>query len=673
MSTTIRSTALDFNNIKNNLKTYLQSKEEFADYNFEASALSNILDVLAHNTHMNGLIANFALNESYLPTAQLRSSMVSLAEGIGYIPDTDTASRANLRLSITVPSSQQPRQATIQLPPYTGFNTTVDDLSFTFRTIEPYYATDNGQGFYEFKTSSGSTSIPVYEGTLKRKTFVVGQYIDNPVYIIPDTTLDADTVSVRVYDAASATEFVDYQNILNVSSISSSSTVYILKEAPNGDFELSFGDGSTFGIAPAAGSRIEVEYLSTKGAAANGASSFNNVQVNINTNDNPVTETLRPIVLQNSAGGQVKETVESIRKNAPFQYASQNRMVTAEDYTSLILRNYSTLIEDIVSWGGEEALKPEFGAVYTSIKFEDDVSEETITDTKLAIQDLANQLSIVSFNLRFVDPVTTYIETDVSFQFNRNLTDLTPSAIQTSVRNTVQNYFNLNTGKFKQAFRRSPMLTLVDDISPAILSSRADVRMQQRFTPSAPTILTVVRSLLSNPLSVANETLSFIVDLVVANRINDAVNYLSVNNLTSNTTTYNTDKLKAVSSNISQQLLFPIAIAPPDDDEYIITSNPFVYNGVNCKIRNQLSSNNLQVVSTDGTTIVNSSIGSFNAAAGSVTINYFNPSTIIGGLTYIKLSAVPSNQSAIAPGRNEALEFDLSQSRFNIVYTDALN
>lgn len=673
MSTTIRSTALDFNNIKNNLKTYLQSKEEFADYNFEASGLSNILDVLAHNTHMNGLIANFALNESYLPTAQLRSSMVSLAEGIGYIPDTDTASRANLKLSLTVPSSQQPRQATIQLPAYTGFNTSVDDVSFTFRTIEPYYATDNGEGFYEFKTSNGSTSIPVYEGTLKQKTFVVGQYIDNPVYVIPDSTLDADTVSVKVYDAASATEFVDYQNILNVSSISSSSTVYILKESPNGDFELSFGDGSTFGIAPSAGSRIEVEYLSTKGAIANGASTFNNVQVNINTTDNPVTETLRPIVLQNSAGGQVKETVESIRKNAPFQYASQNRMVTAEDYTSLILRNYSTLIEDIVSWGGEDALKPEYGAVYTSIKFEDDVSEDTITDTKLAIQDLSNQLSIVGFNLRFVDPITTFIETDVSFQFNRNLTDLTPSSVQTAVRDKVQEYFNLNTGKFKQAFRRSPMLTLVDEISPAILSSRANVRMQQRFVPSAPTILQVVKSLLSNPLSVANETLSLLVDLVVANRINDAVNYLATNNLSSNTTTYNTDKLQEVSNNISQQLLFPVAIAPPDDDEYIIRSNPFVYQGVNCIIRNQLSSSNLQVVSTDGTTIINSSIGSFNSSAGSVTVNYFNPSTIIGGVSYIKLSAVPANQSAIAPGRNEALEFDLSESRFNIVYTDALN
>ena len=348
-------------------------------------------------------------------------------------------------------------------------------------------------------------------------------------------------------------------------------------------------------------------------------------------------------------------------------------MVTAEDYTSLILRNYSTLIDDIVSWGGEDALKPEYGAVYTSIKFNEDVSQDTITNTEQSIQDLANQLSIVSFNLRFVNPITTYIETDVYFQFNRNLTDQTPAATQATVRNTVESYITSTTGKFKQAFRRSPMLTQVDEISPAILSSRADVRMQQRFTPTSPTILSVVKSLLSNPVGIANETLSYIVDLVVAGRYNDAVNYMANQGITTNTTTYNLGKLQDVANNISQQLLFPVPIATTDDDTYVITSNEFVFNGVNCIIRNELSSNNIQVVSSDGTTIINSSIGNFNSLNGTVTINYFSPSSITGGLDYIKISVVPGNQSAITPTRNEALELDLSRSQFTIVYTDALN
>ena len=272
MATTIRSTALDFNNIKNNLKTFLQNKEEFTDYDFEASGLSNILDVLAHNTHINGLIANFAINESYLPTAQLRSSMVSLSEGIGYVPDTATSSQAKIRVSTNLTGDTIP--TTITMPAYTKFNSTVDDVSYSFQTIEAFTATKVGTGFYEFKASNGSNNIPVFEGTFKTKTFIVGAYEDNPVYVIPDSTLDADTVTVKVFNSVTSSDFSTYQNIVNVTSISANSTVYILKESPNGYFELSFGDGTTFGVAPSAGNRIEVEYLSTKGSVANGASSF---------------------------------------------------------------------------------------------------------------------------------------------------------------------------------------------------------------------------------------------------------------------------------------------------------------------------------------------------------------------------------------------------------------
>ena len=413
MTTTIRSTALDFNNIKSNLKTYLANTDEFSDYNFEASGLSNILDVLAYNTHINGLIANFALNESYLPTAQLRSSIVSLAEGIGYIPDSNTSSQAKIR--ITFNNSNMSNN--VILPAYTKFNTTVDDVSYTFQTIEAYTAVNNGSGFYEFKTATGSNQIPIYEGTLRSRTFLVGDYEDNPIYVIPDKTIDTDTVTVNVFESATSSAATPYQNVLNAASISANSTVYILKESPNGYYDLSFGDGTTFGVAPAAGNRIQVQYLSTNGAIANGASLFTAAST---FNESGETASLSVTKWTNSIGGDKKETIESIRKNAPFQYATQNRMVTADDYASLILRNYSTLINDIVSWGGEDALQPEYGAVYVSIDFEDTVTADTIAATKLSIQDLAEQLSITSFNLRFVDPIQTFVETDTYFQLILN-------------------------------------------------------------------------------------------------------------------------------------------------------------------------------------------------------------------------------------------------------------
>lgn len=666
MATTIRSSALDFNNIKNNLKTYLANQDEFRDYNFEASGLSNILDVLAYNTHLNALIANFALNESYLGTAQLRSSVVSLAEGVGYIPDTDTAAQARIRVSFTTTTT--PRDTIIALPAYTKFTSTVDDIIYTFQTIETYYATDDGTGFYEFKTAAGSNQIPIYEGTLRTKTFIVGEYEDNPVYIIPETNLDADTVSVNVYESASSSVATTYNNILNATTISALSTVYVLKETPNGFFELSFGDGETFGVAPSAGNRIQVQYIATNGAVANGASLFT---PSAELTSGGVTTSLNVTTFVSSVGGDVKESIESIRQNAPFQYATQNRMVTAEDYSSLILRNYSTLIKDIVSWGGEDALDPEFGAVFVSILFEDDVSAATQDNTKLQILDLAQQLSIVSFNLRFADPITTYIELDTFYQFNPKLTDLTLNAINDRVRDTIQSYFDTYTGKFKLSFRRSNLLTDIDEVSNAVLSSRANVRMQQRFTPSAPNLISVINGLALGTLT--DTQINQIVFYVTRKRFNEAANYMVNNNLTADNYTTVRSALASTAVTNNQRLKFPVSIAVPDDDQYIITSNNFTYNGINCTLKNKLSSNTIQIVNAAGTSVVVDNIGSYDPGTGIVTINYFNPSTIAGGETQIKLAAVPSNQSAISPTRNDLLVYDPNRSAVTAVVVSATN
>lgn len=197
MATTIQSSELDFDTLKANLKTYLQAQSEFADYDFEGSGLSNILDVLAYNTHLNGLITNFGLNEAFLNTAQLRSSVVSHAESLGYTPRSYTAASASLNLSINISAASRPTSVT--LPRGTQFTSNISGVTYTFRTRELYTANDDGSGSYVFKTSNDSTDIPVYEGTEKTKTFFVGETDDIQVYVIPDSTLDTESLIVRVY------------------------------------------------------------------------------------------------------------------------------------------------------------------------------------------------------------------------------------------------------------------------------------------------------------------------------------------------------------------------------------------------------------------------------------------------------------------------------------------
>jgi hypothetical protein len=603
MATTIKSTALDFNSIKNNLKVFLSQKDEFADYNFEASGLSNILDVLAYNTHYNGLTANFALNESFLGTAQLRSSLVSLAEGIGYVPDSMNSAQAIVKISMNL-SSVVDRTSTIQIPAGFKFNASVDDVDFVFQTIVDISADEVGNGLYTFKDASGSENIKVFEGTERVKTFIVSSAEDNEIYIVPDATMDTSTAIVRVYEQPSSSSFTPYTNIINANTISANSTVYILKESPNGLFELSFGNGNTLGEAPKTGSKVSLTYLSVTGKNANTAKVFepqSGVSVGGQTYDVTVSTVAKAV------GGSDKETTESIRQNAPFQYATQNRMVTAADYASLVLKNFSTLIKDIQSFGGEEALLTEYGTVFLSILFNDDVDATTKQITKDSIQDLAKQLSVASFALKFDDPVTTFVGTNTFFQFNPSLTTLSNNTIKDTVNSEIRKYFEENTGKFGQSYRRSNMLTLVDDISPAILSSRSETFVQRRFTP----------------------TLTKIED---------------------------------------QTLRYAVLLAAPDDVNYIISSSSFSFKNKICVLRNKLGSNKLEVFNTEDKIVVVDNVGSYEG--DTVSIVGIQIDNYIGTNQFIKVIAKPSNESALTPLRADILEIDNTQTTTNIVELD---
>ena len=607
--TTIKSTALDFTAIKNNLKVFLSQQDEFTDYNFEASGLSSVLDVLAYNTHYNGLIANFALNESYLGTAQLRSSLVSLAEGIGYIPDSMNASQGIINLSLNLESLTN-RPTVVTLASGVKFDAVVDGTSYVFQTQEEIKARDNGSGSYSFTTADNVADIKVFEGTSTTKTFNITAQTENAAYIIPDEKIDIDTAIVRSFETPSSTAFVTFTDLRKATSLTSTSTVYILKETPKGEYELTFGNRTVLGRSPVAGNKVTVEYLSVSGADANGAKVFT-PQNQVTVNDQNFT--LQVSTVSNSFGGSDKETMESIRTTAPFQYATQNRAVTAEDYATLVQRNFGSLLSDISSFGGEDALEPEFGVIFLSLLFSNAIENDTISGeaikqaTKDSIVSLFKDLSVASFDIKFTDPIISFIETNVFFQFNPNLTTLTENTIKDNVQNTVAQYFADNTGKFKQSFRRSNLLTLIDSVSPAILSSRMEVKMQRRFTPT----LTAIQ----------NHTLRY-----------------------------------------------PQNIADTDDVNFRVTSTPFTFSGKTCIVRNRLNSNILEVFDTVNTEVIVDNVGSYTT--DTVSIVGLQVDAIPSGDTFIKVSVVPENQSFVTPLRQDVLNHDVSNSLVEVVEVD---
>jgi len=597
MATTIRSTQLDFDTIKGRLKDFLKQQTEFQDYDFEASGLSNILDVLAYNTHFNGLTANFALNESFINTAQLRSSVVALAEGLGYVPTSFTSSQAALNLSVLVTASNRP--TAITLPRGTTFSSSVDGVAYTFQTRENFVGTDDGNGTYQFLNANGETGIPVFEGTEKTKTFFVGDTTDQQIYVIPDVTMDTSTIRVRVFPTSSATTFDTYLNIVDAIRITNESAFYQIKETPNGFYEIIFGDGISTGLAPKAGNKIVIDYLSTVGSTANGAATFSTeAVVTVNSVNFNVTTTTESI----SAGGSFKESIESIRQNAPIAFSSQRRLVTAEDYKALVQTKFGAFLDDVISFGGADNVPREYGKVFIGLKFKDSITLDTQQTVKDRITtELTDNLAIMSITTDFVDPITTNMIISTTFNLDPDLTSLTPQAMEAQVQNTINNFFTTNLKRFDKVFRRSNILTLIDALDPAILNSKMEVQLMQGFIPT----------------------------------LNTSLQY---------------------------KIIFPVILATPDDSTFTVTTTNFTFNNKTCFIRNKLSSNKLQVITIDGVVEVDN-IGSYESSTGTVTLVGFKPSGFNG--SQIDVKVIPANQNTVRPLRNFILDIDtdLSTSR----------
>ena len=585
---TIKSSDLDFDEIKQSLKIYLEQQSEFEDYNFEASGLSNILDVLAYNTHINGLVANLATNESFLSSAQLRSSVVSHAETLGYYPRSKTGAQATVNLSI---NTNVTTVTQIILPKYTTFTVDIDNITYTFRTLETIIADNDGQGNFQFVGANG-INITIFEGELKTKTFIVGELEDDQYYVVPDQNMDTATVTVNVFDTFTSSSFTPYLNVNEVARINQDSTVYILRESPNGYFELTFSDGNILGQRPVSGNKIVVEYLNVKGENANGGVTFRpSEKIRILDTDYDLNVTL----VSKSAGGQGKESIQSIKLNAPLKFASQQRLVTSEDYKALILENYSSVIEDVSTWGGQDNVPAKFGSVYVSLKFKDGISEGIQSVTKNSIiNNLSNNLSIMSIDTEFKDPVDTFLELTTTFNFDPGASNNSVRTQERLVQALVEEFFEENLEKFEKTFRRSNLLALIDDQSPAILNSRIAVKIQRRFVPSV------------------YNTRDYVLD-------------------------------------------YPARIALPDDDTHTIISTQFTFGNQPCKIRNELGTTKLQIVNA-AEVVLQDNVGSYDPVAGVVNVRGFTPEAFLGEA--IKVSAVPSNQSTVRPLRNYILTLD---------------
>ena len=453
---------LDFDNVKSNLKTFLQSQSVFQDYDFEGSGFAVLLDLLAYNTHYLGFNANMLANEMYLDSADIRKNIVSLAKMLGYTPTSAKAPTANIDITINNGTG-----ATITMAKGTVFTSTVDGTAYQFvtnaeTTISPL------EGVYKF------SSVPIFEGTLTTFKYTVDTSDPDQKFLIPSVNADTTTLKVSVQNSSSDTTTQVYTKVSGMTGLTSTSKVYFLQESDDGKFEVYFGDGIV-GNALSDGNIVILEYVVTNKTAANGASSFalsgaiggfSNVSIS---------------TVSSAQGGSEPQTKESVRFNAPLQYSAQDRAVTTSDYETKVLELYPNA-QAVSAWGGEDEETPVYGTVKISIKA---ASGSILTNaTKLDLVTQLKKFNVASVTPEIVDPETTSVLLTSQVKYDANATTKTSDTLKSNIITTLTNFNSNNLQKFDSVFRYSKVSKAIDDTDTSILSNITTLKIRKEFTPT---------------------------------------------------------------------------------------------------------------------------------------------------------------------------------------------
>lgn len=466
-------TELDFLDIKESLKTYMKSQSVFKDYDFEGSGLSVLLDVLSYNTHYMGFYANMVANEMFLDSAVMRDSVVSLAKHLGYTPTSKKASFANVNVKYNTTYS-----AGTYLPAFTTFSAKGENgVDYTFQNLTPVLIAEDtnsdniGNGI--------APNVLIYEGTRRTISFVYDSTVTNKMFTIPDINVDTNHVTINVQ--TSSTDRSGYFDVwskgTNFTDYKSTNKVWFLQESKDNFFEVYFGDG-IIGQGLADGNLITITYLSTSGSGANGIGrneSTSNRGFSIS--GNAYIETV-----DFSSGGADPETINDIKYLAPRTYQAQDRAVTANDYETLVLNEY-TDVETINVYGGEDETPPQYGKVFISIKpqsgkYLNDSAKRTI------VRDIVKKKNLVSIIPEVIDPEYLYLLIDTELLYDPDKTLLTPQALNILTKSNIISYIDNNLEKFEHDMVFSKLLKRIDNTEDSILGNQTTLRIQKWLYPT---------------------------------------------------------------------------------------------------------------------------------------------------------------------------------------------
>jgi hypothetical protein len=446
----------------------MQSQEEFQDYNFDGAGLTILLDILAYNTHYNATLAHLQANEMFIDSAVKRNSVTSIAKTLGYTPTSRRSARANITLQIRPATSFTNTSLTITRD--TPFVAKTAKNTYTFFPREDYVS-----GLVVLETGQTGFSFPMelIEGKRVTNTFIVDQSNKSGPFVLPNGNIDTTTIRVRVQQSNAVTSITTWNFYDDIVEVDGTTRAFFIEEGPSGLYEIRFGD-NIVGQQLQVGNIVSIDYIVSSGTAANSIPNFTPSRTFTASGESKV------VYLTSAAtGGSEKESVDSIRYNAPKFNSTKNRVVTSDDYETLIRARFGN-INSIVVWGGEENNPPIYGKVFISIQpLPGSIISQA--DKDIIARDIIRPRSVVSIQPEFVDPIETYIGLNISVNYNKTITSLTTSRIESEVRAVVQSFFTNNVNKLQKNFYYSRLLSAVAGTTQSIFSASIQVLMHKRI------------------------------------------------------------------------------------------------------------------------------------------------------------------------------------------------
>jgi len=464
----------DFESIKQDLINFYKDTDEFKDYNFEASHMSQQMNLLAYVTLYNQQYSNTALFESFLRTAQTREAVVQNAQDKGYIPSSVSCTKDKINFIATTNGDTDP--ISILIPSNTSFVGTLEGLDdFNFITWE--------DTTIEFDATTGTyhSYLDIIQGNKAVQYFTYDSITDIILY---DTDIDRDYMNVYVTDNVGNTT-AQYTNWSSKSALSvdPSAPVFYVNETTDGFTRIYFGAGvqdatdpTTYnyigGLSPSVGSSIKVEYIKTQGASANGTTAyeFNGSLLNViveSVTSNPLNDSL----WNGSYGGGAAESTEHIRNTASIYQETQQRCVTQYDYEAFVRLQFASYVQAISAYGTSD--KP--GYVFLAIK-----PVDALILTELQQQEIISFLqpyNILTITPVIVEPDYLYINHYINANYVASSVPQGTAFLKNQIIDSIDTYYTDKVESFGGAFHTSKSLQYIDSSNSAILGSNINISL----------------------------------------------------------------------------------------------------------------------------------------------------------------------------------------------------